>query len=131
MIARTLTAAALGAALSAAAPAAWSAPTPPIGDPAAFVERAYHRLEAEPTLAPPEDIYTPRIMALKAAMVRDAHGEVPRIDFEWWTDAQDLTITDSHVRAKPVFGRPDREVVIATFRNEGRPAEIRFTLKWL
>lgn len=115
------------AALSAGPAAQAAAPAPrAITDPQAFVTGVYKRLAADPNYAPPTDIYTPRLKALWADMTRDARGEVGRVDFEFWTNAQDWALKGVVVTSKPVEGNAGRRVVIARFTNSGAPEEIRF-----
>jgi hypothetical protein len=113
-------------AFAGSALAAGKAPTPPITDPAAFVTGVYKRLATDRNYAPASDFYTPRLKALWADMEHDAGGEVGRVDFEFWTNAQDWEIKDVKVSSARVEQNLRRKVVIARFVNEGRPTEICF-----
>ena len=97
-----------------------------ISDPAVFVQSVYARLAKGGDYIPPEDIYSPRLAALWAREAQEAHGEVGRIDFLFWIDAQDGTPSDLHIRTVPVEGRADRRIVVATFRNADRAEDLRF-----
>ena len=98
-----------------------------IDDPEAFVRDVYRHIEKSPgDYREPDDIYTPRLADLFALDSKEAGGEVGRIDFDFWTNAQDFRISKVHVSAKPVENAQSRRVVIAKFVNIGRPEEIRF-----
>jgi len=94
-----------------------------IDDPAKFVASIYATtVDKKPE---PEDIYTPRLAALFALDRKEAGGEVGRMDFDFWSNAQDSQLSDVKVRAVPLENA-NREVVIATFRNLGKKQEIHF-----
>jgi hypothetical protein len=57
---------------------------------------------------------------------REAHGEVGRIDFDFWSNAQDWKLSEVKVTSVPVEGAASRRVVIAKFKNFGKPNEIHF-----
>ena len=80
---------------------------------------------AKPYVAP-EDIYTPRLAALFALEQREAGDEVGRIDFDFWSNAQDWKRSGVKITSVPVEGAKAREVVIAKFKNFGKPEEIHF-----
>ena len=103
---------------------AWAGTT--IADPAAFVRMTYEKLAKDQNYAPPEDIYTPRLAALIALEKKEAGGEVGRMDFEFWTNAQDWSLKDVKVSGEPVEGAKDREIVTAKFQNTDRKEEIHF-----
>src|SRR5260221_476958 len=91
-----------------------------IDDPVKFVNGLYAQMETSSPKRPyaaPEDIYTPRLAALFALETREAGGEVGRMDFDFWSNAQDWQLSAVKVHAAPVEGAKDREVVIATFKN--------------
>jgi hypothetical protein len=116
---------------AAAAPARASAHAPAptvIRDPRAFVAGVYARLTRGVDFSPPEDIYSPRLAALWAGMEHDAGGEVGRVDFMFWVNAQDGEISDVAVTQVPVEGRPlkDRVIVVARFKNMGQVEELHF-----
>ena len=106
-----------------------SAATPPIQDPEAFVRGVYSRfVESSKTrhdYNPPEDIYTPRLKALIDRDTRLAKGEVGCLDFVFWVNGQDWSLTDVRVKSRAVEGHPDRRTVTATFVND-TPQEIEF-----
>ena len=98
-----------------------------IDDPVKFVSGLYARMAASTAKTPyvaPEDIYTPHLAALFALESKDAGGEVGRLDFDFWSNAQDWQLSGVKVTGQPVEGAKDREVVIAKFRNFGKPQEI-------
>lgn len=97
-----------------------------IRDPQAFVSGVYARLVKGGPYQPPEDIYSARLNALSASMVRDARDEVPRVDFLFWINGQDGDITDAVVTSTDVEARPqgDRKVVVAKFKNSGKAQEL-------
>ncbi len=95
-----------------------------ISDPLAFVKSVYATVKAGK--AAPEDINTPRLNALYDLDKREAGGEVGRIDFDIWMNAQDGAISDVNVKAVPVENGAGRQVVVATFKNEGKPQEVHF-----
>jgi hypothetical protein len=95
-----------------------------ISDPLVFVKSVYATVKSGK--AAPDDINTPRLNALYDLDKREAGGEVGRIDFDIWMNAQDGAISDVNVKSVPVENGAGREVVIATFRNEGKPQEIHF-----
>lgn len=117
---RLLTALSLAASLlTAAAQAATK-----IDDPLKFVKAVYATTVGKKP--EPEDIYTPRLDALFKLDSKEAGGEVGRIDFSFWMNAQDGTISGVTVTSAPVENAPGRLVVIAKFKNEKTPNEIHF-----
>ena len=98
-----------------------------IDDPEKFVRDIYMKIEKAPDQTrEPEDIYTRRLADLFALEAKDAHGEVGRIDFDPWTDAQESRISRLKVSSMPVENGPDRRTVFASFVNEGRPLVMHF-----
>ena len=95
-----------------------------IDDPVKFVKDVYADYVGKKP--EPDDIYSPRLEALFALDTKEAGGEVGRIDFDPWIDAQDGTITGVSVTSAPVDNAPGRKVVIARFKNEGKPHEVHF-----
>ncbi|HEX2593712.1 MAG TPA: hypothetical protein VHL34_19595 [Rhizomicrobium sp.] len=96
-----------------------------ISDPVAFIKSVYAAEQSGK--APPDDINTPRLQALYDLNTKEfGSDEVGRIDFDIYMNAQDGTITDVKVKGVPVEKGPNREVVIANFKNEGKPQEIHF-----
>jgi hypothetical protein len=102
-----------------------------IDDPKSFVSEVYRRLIASQSThssyTPPEDIYTPRLEKLIREDKRKAKGEVGCLDFDFWINAQDWTIT--HLTITTTDEGPDRKTVIAKFRNIGEPQEIHFDFR--
>jgi hypothetical protein len=74
----------------------------------------------------PEDIYTPRLAALFALDAKEAGGEVGRMDFDIWSNAQDWQLSAVKVTGVPVDNAPGREIVIAKFKNLGKREEVHF-----
>jgi hypothetical protein len=97
-----------------------------IDDPEKFVRTVYGQFVKQHDYHEPDDIYSDRLKALFALDSKEAGGEVGRLDFDPWTDAQDYEIKNVHVSSKPVESAPSRRLVIATFKNIGRPEDIRF-----
>ena len=100
-----------------------------IADPVPFVAALYAKMATATVEKPyvaPEDIYTARLAALFALATREAHGEVGRIDFDFWSNAQDWQLGEVNVTSVPVEGAASRRVVVAKFRNFQTPNEIHF-----
>ena len=98
-----------------------------IDDPEKFVRGVYAQIEKQSgKYQEPEDIYSQRLSDLFALDSKEAGGEVGRIDFDPWIDAQDSEIHNVHVTSNPVESAPSRRTVRATFKNIGRPEDIRF-----
>jgi hypothetical protein len=102
-----------------------------ISNPAGFVTGVYrHYLKAQSTdeaYAPPEDVFTPRLGKLIRDGRKRAKGEVGCLDFDFWVNGQDWTITNLSVTTGAA-GK-DRETVIARFLNVGSPQEIHFEFR--
>jgi hypothetical protein len=109
---------------------ALSAPST-ISDPVTFVaEVLRHFVESQSTgnsYQPPEGIYTPRLGKLLRDDKKQAKGEVGCLDFVFWVNGQDWTLTKLDVKSGPAS--PDREIVIARFLNAGSPQEIHFDFR--
>ena len=97
-----------------------------IDDPEKFVRSVYGKLEKQRDYRVPDDIYSERLSGLFALDTKEAGGEVGRLDFDPWTDAQDYEIKNVHVSSKSVESASSRRLVRATFLNIGRPEDIRF-----
>lgn len=119
---RLLTALALAASLAVAATATQAATK--IDDPLKFVKTIYTTTVGKKP--EPDDIYTPRLDALFKLDSKEAGGEVGRIDFSFWMNAQDGAISGVTVTKADVENAPNRMVVIAKFKNEKTPNEIHF-----
>ena len=104
-----------------------------IDDPKAFVSEVYRRLIAEQsthsTYTPPDGIYTPRLEKLLRDDKRKAKGEVGCVDFVFWINAQDWTI--SHLAITSVDEGQDRKTVITKFLNLGERQEIHFDFRFI
>jgi hypothetical protein len=102
-----------------------------IDDPKTFVTEVYRRLAASQTThssyTAPDNIYTPRLEKLLREDKRKAKGEVGCLDFDFWLNAQDWTVT--HLTITSVDDGQDRKTVIAKFRNLGEPQEIHFDFR--
>ena len=98
-----------------------------IDDPEKFVRSVYAQYEkSHDAKGAPDDIYSTRLSDLFALDSKEAGGEVGRIDFDPWIDAQDFEIHNVHVTSAPVESAPSRRTVRATFKNLGRSEDIRF-----
>ena len=107
-------------------PAPAAAKTTTISDPVRFVTSVYDKLAKDDAFSPSDDIYTPRLAALFALDRREAGDGVGRIDFDFWTNAQDWKISGLKVASSPVEGSKARRIVVAKFNNVTRPTEIHF-----
>ena len=97
-----------------------------ISDPAKFVADVYAHYAKVKDYSAPTDVYSPRLAALVALDSKEAGGEVGRLDFDPWTNAQDDQIGDVTVKAQPVENASSREIVVAKFKNIGKPETIVF-----
>jgi hypothetical protein len=97
-----------------------------IDNPVTFVRATYERLAKDQDYSPPEDIYTPHLAGLFALEKKESGGDVGRMDFEFWTNAQDWSIKDVNVSGVSVEGSKDREIVTAKFKNIDSKEEIHF-----
>jgi hypothetical protein len=97
-----------------------------IDDPVKFVQGVYEKLSTNKDYSAPDDIYSPRLAALFALDQKEAGGEVGRMDFDFWTDAQDFQLSNVSVKGQPVESAKDREIVVAKFKNLGTKEEIHF-----
>ena len=95
-----------------------------IDDPKTFVTDVYRRLIASSSYTPPDDIYSARLAKLFRDDRRKAKEEVGCLDFFFWVNGQDWTITDLTVTSADQG--PDRKTVTAKFMNIDRTEEIRF-----
>ncbi|MDE2181577.1 MAG: DUF3828 domain-containing protein [Alphaproteobacteria bacterium] len=99
---------------------------PKIDDPVIFVRWVYAEMATDKNFAYPEDALSPRLKALEDLDKREAGGEVGRLDFDFFANAQDWSISDLSVTGAPVENAKDREVVTAQFKNGKRKNEIHF-----
>jgi hypothetical protein len=86
-----------------------------IADPADFVRAVYARLAKGGNYILPEDIYSPRLNTLWAGKDRDTHGSFRRVDSLFWINDLDGRPHSVQVKGSSVVGRPDRQIVVATF----------------
>ncbi|HLK65164.1 MAG TPA: DUF3828 domain-containing protein [Bryobacteraceae bacterium] len=101
-----------------------------IDDPKSFVTAVYQHYIAdskEHPYAPPDDIYTARLKKLFQADKKKAKGEVGCLDFDFWVNGQDWTITNLTVTSADQG--QDQKTVIAKFVNLGEPEEIHFDFR--
>src|ERR1700744_3020089 len=95
----------------------WLSAATRIDDPKSFVADVYRRLIATQSThspyEPPDDIYTPRLEKLLREDKRKAKGEVGCLDFVFWLNAQDWTIT--HLAITSIDEGRERRTVIAKF----------------
>jgi hypothetical protein len=95
-----------------------------IDDPVKFVKTEYATTVGKHP--EPDDIYSARLNALFALDTKEAHGEVGRIDFDFWMNGQDGTISGVTISKLGVENAQDREIVVARFKNEKTANEIHF-----
>ena len=96
-------------------------------DPLAFVAHNYFAYQHSDDEAVPigDRINSRRLRALFAAYDAAASpDEVGAIDFDWWVNGQDWSLSD--VLFAEEEGGPHRRVIAARFRNFARPSLIRF-----
>ena len=103
-----------------------------IDDPVVFVRDVLqHFIDAQSrkqTYKPPEDIYTAELSKLFRDDKKRSHGEVGCLEFVFWVNGQDWTISKLDVSA----GEPSnqsRKMVIAKFDNLGTQQEIHFAFR--
>jgi hypothetical protein len=98
-----------------------------VADPLAFVKDTYAAY-AKGNVAPPpivaEAVYSPRLQAAFAKDLKDAGGEMGRLDFDYWTAAQDyelgaVTVTQERATA-------DKREIVARFTNMDTPTVNHF-----
>ena len=111
--------------MSCASPLSANAATR-IDDPEKFVRAVYGQFEKQHDYHEPDDIYSDRLKGLFALDSKEAGGEVGRLDFDPWINAQDWQIKNVKVTSEPVELAPSRRTVKATFKNIDRPEDIRF-----
>ncbi|MBF0502665.1 MAG: DUF3828 domain-containing protein [Candidatus Riflebacteria bacterium] len=107
-----------------------------IDDPLKFVSTVYANLGKDQNYSVPSDFYTQRLTELFALEKKEAGGEVGRMDFDFWTNAQDYQLSGLKVSMKPVENATDRQIIIAQFKNGGKYEEIhlyfeRVNNRWL
>ena len=102
-----------------------------IDDPKNFVMEVYGRFVAAQSThhsyTPPDDIYTARLGKLLRDDKRRARGEVGCLDFDFWINGQDWTITNLTIASEDPG--PEQRTVIAKFLNTGDPQEIHFDFR--
>jgi hypothetical protein len=118
------TAAIFACALSSAGAAPAKAPPTRIDDPVKFVTMEYKTVVGK--TPEPDDIYSDRLSALWDLDTKEAHGEVGRTDFDFWMNGQDGTVSGVVISKIDVENGPNRQIVVAKFKNEQTPNEIHF-----
>jgi hypothetical protein len=109
-------------------------PAPTLQEPESLVREVYRHLIADERNSPqrystPESFFAPSLKSLVAAARRKARGEAAcGLDFVFWVNGQDYTITHLNV-ARGAASAPDRATVIATFRNMNTPEKIVFSFE--
>jgi hypothetical protein len=98
-----------------------------INDPVMFVSEVLRHFADTQSYQPPEDIYTPRLGKLFSDDRKRAKGEVGCLDFVFWVNGQDWTITKLDVKSGD--SSQDREIVIARFLNIDALQEIHFDFR--
>jgi len=104
-----------------------------VADPRAFVARTYAAYARNSDATPPEarSAYSARLAGLFAAYDRAWSGgdEVGSLDFDWWVNAQDWSISD--VRVTESAEGPARRIVTARWKNIDRAESSRFLfVRW-
>lgn len=95
-------------------------------DPEIYVASVYDRLRKGEAWQTPEALYTPRLQALWKDMTADTGDEVGRVNFDFWTNAQDWELSGFSFSGEPVVQNDSRRIVIARFRNFDRAEVIAF-----
>jgi len=100
-----------------------------VDDPRAFVAETYAAYEREANAPPaePAHAYSDRLRGLfetYEAWARSHDDLVGSLDFDWWVNAQDWTISRVSI-VEFSFG-PDRKVIEAHWTNYGRRDSSRF-----
>ncbi|MEJ0042089.1 MAG: DUF3828 domain-containing protein [Rhizomicrobium sp.] len=95
-----------------------------IDDPVKFVTQVY--ATAVGRKPEPDDIYSDRLKALWDLDNKEAHGEVGRVDFDFWMNGQDGTVSGVKISKIDVDNAPNRLIVVSKFKNEKTPNEIHF-----
>ncbi|MEI9994718.1 MAG: hypothetical protein WDM91_09005 [Rhizomicrobium sp.] len=95
-----------------------------IADPVVFVRSVYATTVGRHP--EPDDIYTPRLDALFKLEQKEAGDGVGRLDFDFWMNGQDGTITGAAISKIDVEEAAGRVIVVAKFKNEKTPNEIHF-----
>jgi hypothetical protein len=99
-----------------------------IDDPKAFVSDVYRHLIdtrlGDSSYAPPDDIYTPRLVKLFREDKRKSKGEVGCLEILFWVNGQDYVIKDLTITSADEG--PNRKTVTAKFANLDRTENIRF-----
>jgi hypothetical protein len=124
IVMKAVASAMLGLILSAAV--AW--PATKIADPVSFVTDVLRHFAAPKPggsdYNPPEDIYTPRLQKLIRDDRKRSKGDVGCLDFVFWVDGQDWSLSKLDVTAGPAS--QDRQTVIARFINLDTKEELHF-----
>jgi hypothetical protein len=95
-----------------------------IDDPVKFVKMEYATTVGKKP--EPDDIYSSRLEALFDLDTKEAHGEVGRLDFDFWMNGQDGTVSGVTISKVGVENAKDRLIVVAKLKNEQTPNEINF-----
>lgn len=103
--------------------------------PSAIIAEVYRRLIVEQNRAPgdlspaydsPDSLFAPALRQAFADERREAKGELGRLDFYFWVNGQDWSLSDLRIEERTVWRRPDRRVVTASFLNSGQPSLLEF-----
>jgi hypothetical protein len=111
-------------ALSIVAAEAKPAKPAAVSDPAAAMKALYAKLEKDDysTQLP----LSARLDGLMALDSKEAHGEVGRLDGDYFTNSQDAKISDVTVTSRDVENAHDRKVVVVKFKNLDKMMENHF-----
>src|SRR5262249_18493732 len=106
---------ALGAALVFSTATAAAKPVAAVKDPVAATKALYAKLEKDAFSA--ELPLSARLAGLIALDSREAHGEVGRLDGNYYTNSQDAKISNVTVTSHDVDNSTERKVVVVKFKN--------------
>lgn len=100
---------------------------PVFDDPRALIEYAYAPYASDTLPEDPTALFSPTLKQFWDEMaVRAEAAEMPIIDFDPFTNAQDYQISDLAVADPAVSG--DQATVVVSFLNFSEPQEVRFSL---
>lgn len=111
-------------ALAASLPA-YAKPAP-VADPEAAIRACYAALEQDKYGCAESLPHSARLDALLALDLKEAGGEVGRLNGDYFINGQDGKITASQVTSFPVQGSKNRRIVRARFKNMDQPMENLF-----
>ena len=102
---------------------AWAKPIK-VTDPVAAMKGLYAKLEKDDYST--ELPLSARLNALLALDSKEAHGEVGRLDGDYFTNSQDAKIANVVVTSRDVENAPNRKIVVVRFKNLDKQMENHF-----